>query len=202
MTWQVIGQVVIFIIETVIDTFSSMPFSYQPEQNDIQQVDVQGAKALVDAAKAVGVKHFMEVWLTPMVGFDIVNAKATIYGSGDQPISWISIDDVMQFAVESLTNPAARNTVLELGGHKSVSPHQVIQLFKKEGGKIFEVTHVPAEALKAQMESATEPMQKSFAGLMACYALGDPIEMQATLKAFPSKLTSIQDYVKKVMLKT
>ncbi len=228
-------------VETVIDTVSAMPFSYTPGQNDVQHVDVEGAKALMDAAKAAGVKHFiytsfskniaadfplckakreaevylkasglvftilrpsyfMEAWLSPMVGFDAANAKAAVYGSGDQPISLISLSDVIQFAVECVTNPAARNAVLELGGSEPVCPHDVIKIFEVKSGRPFEVSHVPAEALKAQMDGATDPMQKSFAGLMYCFAMGDPIDMQPTLKAFPLKLVSIQDYVKRALV--
>jgi NADH dehydrogenase len=217
-----------------------MPFSYSPGQNDIQHVDLEGSIALIDAAKAAGVKHyiytsfsgnleidiplcnakravekhlkasgltytilrpscFMEVWLSPAVGFDAANAKATIYGSGDQPVSWIAIKDVVAFAVESLTNPAARNAVLEMGGPEMVSPHQAVKLFEQAAGRPFEQAHVPVEALRAQMEGATDPMQKSFAGLMVCITAGDPIEMKATLQAFPLKLTSVQDYARSVM---
>ncbi|MGA2490110.1 MAG: NmrA family NAD(P)-binding protein, partial [Anaerolineales bacterium] len=138
---------------------------------------------------------FMEVWLTPAVGFDAANAKATIYGSGDQPIAWIAIQDVARFAVESLTTPAARNAVLELGGPHSLSPHQVIKLFEAAKGKTFEVTYVPPEALQAQYEGAADPMQKSFIGLMICYAAGDPIEMSKTQKDFGFRPTSVKEYV-------
>ena len=138
---------------------------------------------------------FMEVWLSPAVGFDAANAKATIYGTGDQLIAWITIQDVAKFAVESLTNPAARNRVLELGGPQNLSPHQVIKLYEAAKGKTFEVTYVPPEALQAQYEAATDPMQKSFIGLMTCYAAGDPIEMSATQKSFGFKLTSVQEQV-------
>ena len=54
--------------------------------------------------------YFMEVWLGPAVGFDAANAKASIYGSGEGTISWISLQDVARFAVESLENPAARES--------------------------------------------------------------------------------------------
>jgi uncharacterized protein YbjT (DUF2867 family) len=36
---------------------------------------------------------FMEVWLTPALGFDADNAQAQIYGSGEHKISWISYRD-------------------------------------------------------------------------------------------------------------
>ena len=142
---------------------------------------------------------FMEVWLTPAVGFDAANAKATIYGTGDQPIAWITIKDVAQFAVESLTNPAVRNKVLELGGPQSISPHQVIKLFEKAKGKTFEVTYVSPEALQAQYDGATDPMQKSFIGLMACYAAGDPIEMRAIQKNFGFRLTPVKEHIEQVI---
>jgi NADH dehydrogenase len=61
---------------------------------------------------------FMEVWLSPALGFDAANAKAQIYGSGQNKISWISYRDVAKFANESLDNPAARNAVIELGGSR------------------------------------------------------------------------------------
>jgi hypothetical protein len=102
---------------------------------------------------------------------------------------------VAKFAVECLTNPAARNNVLELGGPQNLSPHQVIQLFEQAKGKTFEVTHVPPEALQGQYDGASDPMQKSFIGLMLCYAAGDPIEMGSTQKAFGFPLTSVKAYI-------
>ena len=140
---------------------------------------------------------FMEVWLSPAVGFDAANAKATVYGSGDQPIAWITIQDVAKFAVECLTNPAARNRFLELGGPQTLSPHQVIKLYEAAKGKSFEVTYVTPEALQAQYDGATDPMQKSFIGLMTCYAYGDPIEMSVTRKTFGFQLTPVEEYVRR-----
>ncbi len=143
--------------------------------------------------------YLMQVWLSPAVGFDAANAKAQIYGTGDQPISWISLQDVAAFAVASVDNPAARNCTLELGGPESLTPHQVIKLFEAAQNQTFTVTHVPPEALQAQLQGATDPMQQSFVSLMLCYAQGDPIDMQATLQAFPLNLISVQDYARRTM---
>jgi len=142
---------------------------------------------------------FMEIWLSPAVGFDAANAKASVYGTGDQPIAWIALKDVARFAVESLTKPAARNAVLELGGPQGLSPHQVIKLFEAAKGQTFEITHVPPEALQAQYEAAVDPMQKSFTGLMLCYAAGDPIEMDGIQKTFDFRLTPMKEHIDRVM---
>ena len=222
-------------VKAVISTLSSMPFAYQLGVNDIESVDLNGAKALIDAAAGAGVKHlvytsfsinidldfplrnakreveaylkgsgltytvlrpsyFMEVWLSPAVGFDAANAKAAIYGTGEEPISWISFQDVAKFAAASLDNPAARNATLELGGPQALTPNQVVGIFGRAGGKSFEVQYVPADALAAQQAGATDPMQQSFLGLMRCYAAGDLIDMAEIGKAFPFERRSVEQY--------
>jgi len=143
--------------------------------------------------------YFAEVWLSPAVGFDHPNRKAVIYGTGENPISWISFLDVARFAVASLDNPVARNATLELGGPQGISPSNVIKIFEQAGGKPFEVTHVPVEALQGQLAGATDPMQRSFAGLMLSYASAGPIDMAATLKAFPMKLRTVDEHAQGVM---
>jgi NADH dehydrogenase len=141
---------------------------------------------------------FMEVWLSPAVGFDAANAKAVIYGDGSKPLSWIAFADVASFAVASLDNPAARNATLELGGPEALTPQQVVRIFEQACGRTFDVQFVPAEALAAQQAAATDPMQQSFTGLMRCVAAGDPIDMRETLKAFPIGLTSVEEHARRV----
>jgi NADH dehydrogenase len=143
--------------------------------------------------------YFMEAWLSPGPGFDYPSAQARIYGTGEQPISWISFVDVARFAVESLENPAARNTTLELGGPQAISPLEVVKIFEEVGGGSFQVQHVPETVLAEQHETATDPMQQSYVGLMRCYAQGDPIDMHKTLQAFPLELTSVRDYAQRVL---
>jgi uncharacterized protein YbjT (DUF2867 family) len=207
----------------VISTVSSMPRAYQPGENDMgagvkhmvytsfsghMDLDfpLRNAKRGVEAyLKGSGLaytvlrpSYFMEAWLSPVVGFDAANAKATIYGTGEQPISWISFQDVAQFAVASLDNPAARNAVLELGGPEALTPNQVIGIFEGCCGQPFEVQYVPAEALAVQQAGTTDPMQQSFSGLMRCYAAGDRIDMAETGKAFPFERRSVAQYAASV----
>ncbi len=142
---------------------------------------------------------FMEGWLGPRVGFDYPNRKAQIPGTGENPISWISYLDVACFAEAVLDNPAARNATLLLGGPQALSPLQVVKIFERTGGKPFEVTHVPVEALQAQLAAADDPLQKSFTGLMLSYTAGQPIDMGQILKDFPLKLKTVEEYARRVM---
>lgn len=169
---------------------------------------LQDAKRAVEARlRDSGLMHtilrptyFTEVWLSPAVGFDHANFKAAVYGTGDNAISWISFLDVAQFAVASLDNPSARNTTLELGGPEGLSPRNVVNIFEKIGGKAFEVTPVPVEALQGQLAGATDPMQRSFVALMLGYASATAIDMTATLKTFPLKLRTVEAYARSVMV--
>ena len=170
------------------------------------QVDLefplQTAKRRVeDHLKASGLTYtilqptfFMEIWLSPALGFDVANARAQIYGSGENKISWISCKDVAKFAVASRDNPQARNAEIKLGGPEALSPLEVVRLFEELTSKKFEVQFTPEEALKEQKESATDSLQQSFAGLMLNYSQGSIIDMHETLPKFPVQLTSIRDY--------
>jgi uncharacterized protein YbjT (DUF2867 family) len=143
--------------------------------------------------------YFMEVWLSPTVGFDYPNAQATIYGEGRNPISWIARDDVARFAVLCLEHPAARNATFELGGPEALNPLEVVRIFEEVGGRPFAVQHVPEQAIEMQQSAAQDSLQQSFAGLMRCYAAGDSIDMRATLEAFPMQLTPVWDYARRVL---
>jgi uncharacterized protein YbjT (DUF2867 family) len=142
--------------------------------------------------------YFMEVWLSPIVGFDFPNARAAIFGRGHNPISFMSFYDVARFAAMCVNEPSARNTTFELGGPDAVSPLDVVGIFERIGGRPFEVQIVPEEALAAQSAKAGDSFEQSFAGLQRCYADGDKIDMRATLAAFPMQLTSVTDYARAV----
>ena len=139
---------------------------------------------------------FMEVWLSPALGFDAANAKAQIYGSGENKISWISYKDVAKFAVAALDNPEAYNAVIELGGPEALSPLEIVRIFEELEGSKFEVQHVSQDALAEGKEHSSDPLQQSFAGLMLYYSRGNVIDMRETLRRFPIQLTSVRDYAR------
>ena len=140
--------------------------------------------------------YFMEVWLSPVLGFDYPNAKATMYGEGNNKISWIAIKDVASFAVASLDNPAAANKIIELGGPAALSPLEAVNIFETTKGTKFALQFVPKEALKAQRDAAQDPLSESFATLMLGVVSGSEIDMKNTLDDFPIQLTSVIDYAK------
>ena len=171
---------------------------------ELGECPLQNAKRKVEKHLAESGLHytilqptcFMEVWLSPALGFDYPNAKATIYGEGNSKISWISIKDVGAFAVAALDNPAAANNIIELGGPEALSQLEVVNIFETAKGTKFALQFVPKEALKAQKDAAQDPLSESFATLMLGLVNGSEIDMKNTLEDFPIQLTSVIDYAK------
>ncbi len=143
--------------------------------------------------------YFMEVWLSPHLGFDFANRKVTLYGSGEQRISFISLGNVAEFAVRAVRTADVVDTAIELGGPNAVSPLEAVRTFEEVGGAPFEQQQVPEDALRDQFAAATDSLQKSFAGLMLDYARGDEIPMEDTLRRIPVQLTSVRDYARTVL---
>jgi uncharacterized protein YbjT (DUF2867 family) len=110
-------------------------------------------------------------------------------------ISWISFQDVAQFAISALDNPRATNATVKLGGPDAMSPLDVVRVVETSIGKPVTVQHVPEEALRAQYSSATDSLQRSFAALMLYYANGDVIDVTEALRLLPvERLKSVRDY--------
>lgn len=141
----------------------------------------------------------MEVMVAPIVGFDYTNGKAVVYGSGENPLSLLSMDDVARMVALCLDRPEASNAVIEFGGAQPVTLHELVRTFEEVKGQPFEVQHVPEEALVGAWESADEPVSRSINALMVDFARGDVIEMDTTLATFPVEMTTVRQYATNVL---
>ena len=139
--------------------------------------------------------YFMEVWLSPALGFDALNGSARIYGSGDGKVSYISAGDVANFAVAAATRDhSGKNTILEMGGPEPHSQLDCVHIFERALGNKIKVDFVPAEALQEQYKS-TDPLQKTFAALMLGYNKGDVIDgAQSRAEEYGVRLRSVKQY--------
>ncbi len=142
--------------------------------------------------------YFMEMWLSPFLGFDYPNGKARVYGTGDNKISWVSYKDVARYAVAALEGDFAANRIVEVGGPEALSPKEVIGIFEQAHGKVFEVEYVPVAVLEQQRSGSAQPLEQSFASLMLHYAEGVEMDMRETARFIPVRLTTVEDYARGV----
>jgi NADH dehydrogenase len=155
-------------------------------------------RALMASGMAYTILHpsnFMEVWLTPALGFDALGGKVRVYGDGTRPISWISYRDVARAAAAAVTDDTLRDMTVELGGPQALSPLEVVRMFEAAGAGEIAIERVPEDLLEAQMKAADDPLQKSLSGLMLQYAAGDVIDAASSSRLFPFEMTSVGDYI-------
>jgi uncharacterized protein YbjT (DUF2867 family) len=140
---------------------------------------------------------FMESWLGPMLFADPATSTVKVYGDGRAKLRYISVADVAEVVVQSLTNAAARDAVIAFGGPEGVSQRDAVRLFEEAYGRPFAVSEIPEAALEAQWSGATDPFQRTFSSLMLGVArgLGDDIEPPGP--GFSIPLTSVRDWVRR-----
>jgi uncharacterized protein YbjT (DUF2867 family) len=142
---------------------------------------------------------FMEVWLSPAIGFEVLQSKAIIYGDGKNKLNWVSVKDVAAVAVASIDNEAIRNSVCQLGGPEALSPLEVVRIFEKHAGNSFTIEYLSQAILQARKAAAMDPFSESFAALMLTYAGGDEIDSSEARKVYPFRMTSVADYAQSLM---
>ena len=62
-------------VKAVVSTVSSIPRSYDPKENNLQNVDIEGLANLIGSAKGAGVEHFIYTSITQDVDCPLRNAK-------------------------------------------------------------------------------------------------------------------------------
>jgi uncharacterized protein YbjT (DUF2867 family) len=139
--------------------------------------------------------YFMEMWLSPMLGFDPLKGAVRIYGTGEAKINYVSAFDVAEFAVAAaLKDRDGRNGLLEMGGPEALSQLDAVGIFEQMFGKIIKLEYLPVEALEQQHHSS-DPLQKTFAALMLGYANGDVVSGARSLAdQYGVRLRSVADY--------
>jgi NADH dehydrogenase len=169
---------------------------------------LQSAKLAVERRLAQsGMEHvcvrpaaFSDVWLSPRLGFDPLGGEVQIFGSGEQKVSWVSLHDVARLTADVVDSPAARNRLIDFGGPEALSHHQVVEIFEEETGRPIRRTHVPVEALEAQVAAAEDSLQASFAGLMLAMGTeGQRVDLEPVLRDFPRELRSVRDYARSLV---
>ncbi len=86
---------------------------------------------------------FMESWPGQVVGTPVMAGREIVLvGEGRRRHAYIAEHDVAQFAVAAVTNPAARNRHLPLGGPAAVSWLEVVQEYEAALGRTLPVRHV------------------------------------------------------------
>jgi uncharacterized protein YbjT (DUF2867 family) len=120
--------------------------------------------------------RYMEVWLSPALGFDVENARARVFGTGIAPVSWVAREDVAKIACSLVRRPPGERSTLVVGGPEALSQREVVSIFERVTGRRFTLEVVTTGELEHQRRSARDPLQESYAAFMLDTAAGNVVD--------------------------
>ncbi len=137
---------------------------------------------------------FLESWVGMVVGIPLqAKQPITLVGAGQRLHSLISIGDVAAFTITAVSNPAAKNQRLILGGPEPVSWCGIVDAFGKVLGQELPVQFVnPGDTIP----SLPEIVSPVLAG-METYDL--PISMDELAYKFGIKQTTLTAFINRML---
>ncbi len=145
---------------------------------------------------------FMDVWLSPAMGWNLERGRARVFGDGRARTSYIAVRDVAAFAVLAATGNELINRDLVLGGPEALSGLQVVAICEELTGRPFKVQRVPIAVLRAAgvLLRRFDPKVSSLMTMGAtAAAYGDAVDMEPILREVPRALCSVREYLKAVV---
>jgi NADH dehydrogenase len=147
---------------------------------------------------------FMETSFTMRPFFDVSRGIVRTFGSGEARTSFVSLDDVAQFAVASLERPELENRDLPLGGPEALSVRAVAGIFSQAFGREFRLRRIPLWIPKL-VGALAAPFSDRLASIGAFCVLssaGDVIDMSDLVAETGIPLTSVADFARRAAAST
>jgi uncharacterized protein YbjT (DUF2867 family) len=108
---------------------------------------------------------YMELW-AQLIGQPIRDhGKTTIFGRGNNPINFVSVEDVARFVGIALDDPRAHNTMIEVGGPENLTVNQVAEIFERTSGRQAKKRHIPLLMMRV-MSILMQPLNSTMSRLI------------------------------------
>jgi len=142
----------------------------------------------------------MDVWFSPIMGWDHVRGRAVMFGPGTAPLSWICIADVAHHVVRAIDDERVANVELPLGGPETLTARQVVKIFEQVSGRPYSVRRVP-KALLSVLAPIVATFNEQVASGMSFGAqtAGGDVIVSPLQRELDLPLTSVRDYATRVL---
>ena len=143
---------------------------------------------------------YMESWLG-LLGAPLLQAGTTrIFGSGKNPINFVSSRDVARYVDLAVIDDAMRGATVDVGGPENPTMDQVVAAFRSVTGATGKVSHIPLPMMRV-MSVAMKPLNPAMADLIQAAVVMDtrdmtfdPTETRSRYPSMPS--TSLADVIR------
>ena len=118
---------------------------------------------------------FMELW-AGIIGDPLLKTgTATVFGRGENPINFVSVQDVARAVVQAVVDRQYGRT-LDAGGPQNLSLNRLVEIVAESNGRRAKSRHIPLAALRLGA-LALRPFRPDIAGLLQAAVLMDTTDM-------------------------
>ena len=143
---------------------------------------------------------YMELW-AQLIGQPIrEQGKTTIFGHGNNPINFVSVEDVARFVTITLDDARARNTVIEVGGPENLTMNQVAEIFERASGRQAKKRHIPLPMMRVMsilMQLINPTMGRLIRNGIFMDTANLRYDMADTARAFGIQLISLEEIARR-----
>ncbi|MGI8563411.1 MAG: SDR family oxidoreductase [Candidatus Dormibacter sp.] len=104
--------------------------------------------------------------------------RPLVFGRGDNPINFVSADDVAALVEHTVTDRSGRGSVLEIRGPECLTLNQLAEAVQKAAGRAGRPRHVPRPMLRV-MAVGMKPFRPAMARLAQMALMMDTADMTA-----------------------
>lgn len=133
---------------------------------------------------------YMETW-AKLVGEPLIETgKTLIFGSGRNPINFISVHDVARVIDLSISDPALRGEVLDVGGPENLAMRDLVDTFSNVTGRAGTASAVPLPMMRV-MSLLTRYLNPTLARQIQAGIVMDTTDLSFDANAVRQQLPSI-----------
>jgi uncharacterized protein YbjT (DUF2867 family) len=176
----------------VFVSFRPVPLDF-PLQRAKRAVEERLERAPLDAV-VLRPGKFMDIWFSALCGFELAARRATLFGEGTAPVSWIAAADVAEIAARAALGEGPAAGVVELGGPEALSQRDVVAVFAAVTGACWETETLPVTELERMHVEGETAVVRSLGALMLEAHLGAVTDPATFLDAFPGRLTTVREF--------
>lgn len=176
----------------VFVSFKPVPLAF-PLQDAKRAVEQRLAGARLDAV-VLRPGKLMDVWFSPVCGFDAIARRATLFGDATAPVTWMAARDVAEIAARAALGEGLQRGIVELGGPEALSQREVLRVYEDGTGSPWETETMSVAELERMHAEGETDVERSLAAVMLEAHLGSTTDPASFADAFPLRLTSVREF--------
>ena len=129
---------------------------------------------------------FLELWIEMLQSTAAKSGRPLIFGKGENPINFVSVEDVARAVEWACIEPSALGRILEIGGPENLTFNQLAALVQAPGTNQAQPRHIPRPMLRI-MAATVGRLKPMLGGQMRASLVMDtqPMTFDAASHTFP-----------------